>query len=277
MINDKVVFKNELNTVAFRKFNAKEMDLFFSICSKMKDKGLTKITFTFDELKELSDYKYTAYDRFIKDIEGVYDKFAQLNIKIGTDLEFTKFVLFTEYSVSAKNEIVTIQINEKFKDILNNITGGFTKFELEEFTHLRSSYSKTAYRLLKQFKATGCYIVTLEEFRRLFDVPENYRVSNIDQRILKPILRELSEYFVNLKITKIKGTGKRKRFIDKIEFKFTPQTGVNNGSKVFRDKETGEYYEKPLVFFDKTEIEKTYPEVNPLSDQLEGQLDIDDL
>lgn len=264
-----VVYKDELNTVPLRSFNSKEMDLFFSICSKMRDKQLETITFDFEELRELSDYKYTAYDRFIDDIEGVYDKLIQLNIKIGSPTEFTKFVLFTEYSVSAKNETVTVQTNSKFKDILNNIFGNFTKFELEEFTTLRSSYSKTAYRLLKQFRSTGFFVIKLDEFKRLFEVPKSYEISHITTNILDKIEDELSYYFKNLKITKLKGKRKRKRFIDKIEFKFNPETDVKNGKKIFRDKETGEYYERDIIDFTNQEVDKTFPEVKPISSLIE--------
>lgn len=264
-----VVYKDELNTVPLRSFNSKEMDLFFSICSKMRNQGLTTITFTFEDLRELSDYKYTAYDRFIKDVEGVYDKLIQLNIRLGTSTEFTKFVLFTKYSVSAINETVEIRINEEFKDILNNIAGNFTKFELMEFTALASSYSKTAYRLLKQFRQSGYYIVSIDEFRRIFDIPNSYKMSHIDSRALEPIKRELPEYFKNLKIIKLKGKGKRKRFIEHIEFKFDPETDMERGDKTFRNKETGEYYNKNIMDFTGEEVNKVFPEVKPASDVIE--------
>lgn len=264
-----VVYKDELNTVPLRSFNPKEMDLFFSICSLMRNKELDIITFDFEELRELSDYKYTAYDRFINDIEGVYDKLIQLNIKIGTPTEFTKFVLFTQYSVSAEKQTVTIQVNNNFKDILNNILGGFTKFELEEFTMLRSSYSKTAYRLLKQFRSTGYYIVQIDEFKRLFDVPKSYEISHITTNILDKIQEELPPYFKNLKINKLKGRGKRKRFIEKIEFKFDNETDIENGNKYFRDKDTGEYYKRNIMDFTEEEVGKTFPEVKPVSDFIE--------
>jgi plasmid replication initiation protein len=265
-----VIYKNELNTVPLRNFNSKEMDLFFVICSKMRDEGLREIKFTFEELKELSDYKYTAYDRFVKDIEGVYDKLIQLNIKIGTATEFTKFALFTRYSVSAESQTVEIKANEDFKEILNNLTSNFTKFELTEFVTLRSSYSKTAYRLLKQFRKTGYYIVSIDEFRRLFDVPLSYQIGNIDQKILSLIENELPQYFKNLKITKLKGKGKRKRFIENIEFKFTAESDVKDGKKTFRDAD-GNYYEKDLLKFTDKEIAKTFPEVKPVSDYEKGE------
>lgn len=269
-----VVYKDELNTVPLRSFNSKEMDLFFSICSKMRDRGTDLIIFDFEELRELSDYKYTAYDRFINDIEGVYDKLLQLNIKIGTPKNFTKFVLFSEYTVNSNEKTVTIQVNSKFKYILNNIFCGFTKFELEEFTNLRSSYSKTAYRLLKQFRFTGYYIVQIDEFKRLFDVPKSYQISHITTNILQKIEEELPSYFKKLRISKLKGKGKRKRFVEYIEFKFEAETDIKKGDKLFRDKETGEYYKKNIMNFTDEEVIKTFPEVKPISyiNELKNQM-----
>ena len=266
-----VVYKDELNTIPLRSFNSKEMDLFFSICSKMRNNGLKEITFTFEDLKELSDYKYSAYDRFIKDIEGIYDKLIKLDIRLGSTTEFTKFVLFTKYSVSAKNETVIIKINEEFQEILNNITGNFTKFELMEFTSLNSSYSKTAYRLLKQFRTTGYYIVPINEFKRLFDIPKSYQMNDITKNILDRIEDELPEFFKGLEVNKLRGKGKKKRFIEYIEFKFEPEIDIKKGNKVFRDKETKEYYERNIMDFTDEEVEKTFPEVKPLSENISLQ------
>lgn len=263
-----VVYKDEMNTVPLRNFNSKEMDLFFSICSKMRNEELNTVTFNFEDLRELSNYKMTATNHFISDLESIYSKLIQLDYRMETEEKIIKFVLFTRYEIDKINQTMSIRVNEEFKHILNNIFGGFTKFELEEFTMLKSSYSKTAYRLLKQFRSTGYYIVQIDEFKRLFDVPESYQMYNITQRILEPIEKELSQYFKNLKINKLRGRGKRKRFIEHIEFKFKPETDIHNGKKTFRDKETGEYYEKDIMDFDDTEVNKAFPEAKPLSEQI---------
>lgn len=263
-----VVYKDELNTVPLRSFNSKEMDLFFSICSKMRNEELNIVTFDFEDLKELSNYKMTATNHFVSDLESIYSKLIQLDFRIETEEKIIKFVLFTKYEIDKKKQTISIRINEEFKDILNSIIGGFTKFELEEFTMLSSSYSKTAYRLLKQFRQTGYYIVKIDEFRRLLDIPESYQMNNIDQRVLKPIEREIAQHFENLEINKLKGKGRRKRFIEYIEFKFKAETDVENGDKLFRNKETGEYYKKDIMDFNDEEIKKTYPGVKPLSDFL---------
>lgn len=264
-----VVYKDELNTVPLRSFNSKEMDLFFSICSKMRNQELNTVTFDFEDLKELSNYKITATKYFISDLENLYSKLIQLDFRIETEETIVKFVLFTKYKIDKINQTISIKVNEEFKYVLNSIFGGFTKFELEEFTMLTSSYSKTAYRLLKQFRQSGYYIVQVGEFKRLFDVPESYEMYNITQRILDPIKNELSNYFKNLKIIKLKGKGKRKRFIEHIEFQFDPETDIEKGNKLFRDKETGEFYKRNIMNFTDEELDKAFPEVRPASDSIE--------
>ena len=267
-----VCYKNEMNNIPLRNFNAKEMDLLFSICSRVREKGTDFIEFTFDDLKVLSDYKMTATKHFIKDIESVYDKLLQLNFKMGTDTEFTKFVLFKKYTVSASKEIVTIGVNEEFKYILNEITQNFTKFELEEFTSIRSSYAKTAYRQLKRFRKTGYAIFTIEQFRELFCVPESYQMYNINQKIIKPIESELSQYFNGLKIKKIKAKGGRT--ITHIEFIFQSEDDMLPNGK-YRIKKGKEFIEKDPTEMSEDESKKIFPDLPKyLSEKLNQNHDL---
>lgn len=267
-----VCYKNEMNNIPLRNFNAKEMDLLFSICSRVREKGTDFIEFTFDDLKVLSDYKMTATKHFIKDIESVYDKLLQLNFKMGTDTEFTKFVLFKKYTVSASKEIVTIGVNEEFKYILNEITQNFTKFELEEFTSIRSSYAKTAYRQLKRFRKTGYAIFTIEQFRELFCVPESYQMYNINQKIIKPIESELSQYFNGLKIKKIKAKGGRT--ITHIEFTFQGEDDMLPNGK-YRIKKGKEFIEKDPTEMSEDEVKKVFPDLpKTLSEKLAEDEDL---
>ena len=266
MANEIVCYKNELNLIPMRNFNSKEMDLLFSICSQVREKGTDIVEFTFDDLKELSDYKMTATKHFIKDIESVYDKLIQLNLKIGTDTEFTKFVLFKEYSVSENKGIVTVGVNEKFKYILNEITQNFTKFELEEFTNIRSSYAKTAYRLLKQYRKTGYAIFTINQFRELLCIPESYQTFNINQKIIKPIEAELSQYFQGLKVKKVKAKGGRN--ITHIEFTFQGEDDMLPNGK-YRIKKGKEFVEKAPTEMSEDEAKKVFPDLpKTLSEKL---------
>lgn len=259
-----IVYKNDINTVPLRKFNPIELDLFFTIVGQMRDKGLSEVVYKFDELKELSNYNQTkGIERFIKDLESTYDKLISLNVKIGTSRKWTKFVFFTRYSIDMDSQTISIATNTEFEHLINKLTGNFTKLELEEFTELKSSYSKTAYRLLKQYRKTGYVVFEVDKFLELFCVPETYQMSDISKRVLKPIKDELVSFFKNLSINKI---SKRKgRKITHIEFIFDSETDINaTGSGTFRD-DNGFFYKKPLIDFNSKEVDKKFkPAIEPM-------------
>ena len=216
-----VKYQNKLNLVSLKQFNSKEMDLFFAICARMKDKGLGKICFTFDELKDLSEYRFTGSQRFVKDLDNLYSKMLQLTYREELDElgSFSRFVLFNGFTVDVTNKIVEVSVNPKLEGLLNNLTTEFTRFELSAFTSIRSTYSKTLFRLLMQYRSSGYLVIGIEDFRERLDIPESYQMFNIDQRILKPALKELSAYFNDLKIAKIKA--KKGNKIAKLEFTFS--------------------------------------------------------
>ena len=207
-MNEVVKYNNQMNDVNFKEITPIELDLLMTICSKMKEQGLTIIEFSFEQLKRISNYDpKQSNKKFIKDLEKTYDKLIQLNFKIGDDRNFTKFVLFNEYTVKGDEGTVTIGVNPKFYFVLNELTSNFTRFELKEFIDLKSKYSKECYRRLKQFRKTGLWTVEIEEFRRILDIPKNYRMSEINKNILKFIEIELKPLFKNLQIEKIKKKG----------------------------------------------------------------------
>jgi len=256
------VYKNELNSVPFRKFKSIEMDLFFAICTKMKNKELDEVIFSFENLKRLSSYKDRHFERFISDLKRTYNKMLDLKYstryinKQGEDIE-SHFVLFTGFKINRTQEYIKIKINSDLKYILNEISGEFTKFELEEFTKLRSSYSKTAFRLLKQFRQTGFWKIKIEDFRELFDIPKSYQMNKLTKTVLEPIENELCILFKNFKIKKIKA--KKQNKIEYIQFTFKPQDDIRkDGKKIFKD-EDGKYYENDIEHFTKEEVNKSFP------------------
>lgn len=207
-MNEIVKYNNQMNDVNFKDFSPTELDLLMTICSKMKEQGLTIIEFSFEQLKRISNYDpKQSNKKFIKDLEKTYDKLIQLNFKIGDDRNFTKFVLFNEYTVKGDEGTVTIGVNPKFYFVLNELTSNFTRFELKEFIDLKSKYSKECYRRLKQFRRTGLWTVEIDEFRRILGIPESYEMKDLTKRVLKPIQEELSPIFKNLQIEKIKKKG----------------------------------------------------------------------
>lgn len=200
-----VKYHNELNTVSFGSFREKELDLFFSICFKLRDTETREVELSFDELKKLSSYSNRNLTRFIYDLESTYDKLLGLNIKIKySELNFEKFNLFTRYCIVGDQRKIIIQVNDKFEYILNKLLGNYTKFDLLEFVNLKSMYSKNLFKLLKQWEKTRERTFEIEEFRTLLGVPKSYTTGDFNKRVLSPILKELPTYFKNLSLEKIK-------------------------------------------------------------------------
>lgn len=236
-----VRYNNDMNTIPFRNFTSTELDLFFTICANLKEKGTDALVFDFDKLRELSNYEPTSLTRFKEDLDKTYKKLLELNIRL--DYEngaYTRFALFNEYTVDPNTKTVTIQVHDKFKYILNDLKiGNFTRFELQEFTSINSTYSKTMYRLLKQWKSTGRWEVSLEELKKILQIPNSYKMGNIDQQILNPIMKDLRQFFIGLTVSKLDVKGKlsgKGRPVKTLRFTFQQQD--DSISKISSDKIT---------------------------------------
>ncbi|WP_057870487.1 replication initiation protein, partial [Liquorilactobacillus hordei] len=218
MSNELVKYDPELNTIPLRRFTPVEMNLFFSVVSRMRDKGDDTVRFTFDQLKELSAYKPTANNRFIDDIQSTYQKILGLRFgsrsKDGLDREM--FVMFTRFEIKGSAEVpyVDIQIYPKALKLLNNLES-WVRYALAEFRDLKSSYAKTMFRLLKQFRTTGYAYFSKSDFFELLDIPQSYwnKPANVESRVIQPIKEELTPLFRGLTIRKKYGKGRGKPVI----------------------------------------------------------------
>lgn len=214
--NEIVKYDSELNTIPLRKFSPVEMNLFFSIVSRMRNKSDDIICFSFSDLKELSDYKMTATKSFVKDLESTYDKLMELKFskRSASGLSVEKFRMFTRFKINGDTDEphVEIQVHDMALPLLNNLEQ-WVRYSLAEFRELGSGYSKTMFRLLKQFRTTGFAYFSKEDFNELLDIPKSYRETNIDQFVLNPIKQELTPLFTGLTIKKKYGKGRGKPVI----------------------------------------------------------------
>lgn len=213
MSNELVKYQLELNTIPLRKFSPVEMNLFFSIVSRMRDKGDQTVRFTFDQLKDLSNYKPTANRRFIDDIKRTYDHLMDLRFgsQSKSGLSFERFVMFTKFKINgdADEPYVDVEVYRDAIPLLNNLES-WVRYALTEFRDLKSSYAKTMFRLLKGYRTTGYAYFSKAEFNELLDVPKSYKPGDIDRAVLKPIREELTPLFKGLSIRKKYGKGRGK-------------------------------------------------------------------
>ncbi|MGL4862392.1 RepB family plasmid replication initiator protein [Cetobacterium sp.] len=269
MSRDVVKYHNDMNKVNLGVFSTKELDLFFSICFKLKEQGTNEIKISFDDIKFLIG-EVKNPKRVKLHVDNLNKKLAQLNyqFEISPNI-FERFVLFTNFTSNYNDNSLTIKVNDKFGYLLNNLIGNFTKFELEQFVNLKSSYSKNMFKLLKQWESKKERTFKIDEFRELLAIPPKYRMSIIDIKVLTPIMEELPQYFFNLKLEKIK-TGRsitslkfswenkkleKKEIIDIIEIKISERLN-NTIQKVRKNR----FLEKLLTIDNIEKLLKTFEE-----------------
>lgn len=220
MGSEVVKYHNNFNKLGLRAFTANQLNLLMSICSRMKERNLEIVDFEFDYLKKLIklDKNYTV-DEFISEIISVNKKLLALNFMFETEDKIIQFALFNKFEIDKKNQNLKVSLNSEFSFLLNTLTSNFTRFELEEFVSFKSSYTKEFFRRMKQFRNSGFWEVSLEDFKCQLNVPTSYRITDIDAWVLKPIIKELKDNY-RLKITKKydkKGCGRP----SVVGFKFT--------------------------------------------------------
>lgn len=212
MANEIVKYHNDLNSISTRNWKAVETDIFFSIIAKAKNNKEKIIELDKDELIRLSNYEGKDNDRFVKILLELVDHVSQLKYKkyerednknklivmnLFDQFEFTWSDDFSE--VAGK-----IKVSESFNYILNNFDINFTSFELEQYTKLRSTYSKALYRQLKQYRKRGVRKFTVDEFKYLMAIPKSYKPVDIDRRVINIAMKELKNIFNDLHIKKEK-------------------------------------------------------------------------
>ena len=222
MTNEIVKHHNDLNTVIMRKWTAEEMNFFFAIIAKVRDEGTRLMRFDTDELRNLAS-KDCHLERWSQTMKSVADKVVDLKYYERTEHSYAVMNLFSYFRVDEKERIVEVEVSSKFEYVVNKLEAQFTQYELAEFTNIRSTYAKTAYRLFKQWRTKGKREFMIAEFRTLLDMPDYYKPSEIDRLVLKPILSQLSPYFQNLKVKKIK-SNKRGNPVLGYEFTWNPET-----------------------------------------------------
>ena len=221
MSNEVVKYHNDLNTVVMRTWTAEEMNFFFTILTKAKEQGLKKLVFDTDELKSLasSSRKY----RWEETITTAVKKIGQLTYFEQTERKFRVMTLFEIFEVDLEKRTIEVKVSANFDYILNKLETHFTRYELEEFTSIRSTYAKTMYRILKQWRTLGKKEFAIEDLKRILDMPTSYKSSEIDRAVIKPIIQQLSPYFEDLKVKKIK-SNKRGNPVLGYEFTWNPET-----------------------------------------------------
>ncbi|MGL2792230.1 replication initiation protein [Helicobacter pylori] len=206
-----ITYHNNANKVNLGKLSERESNLLFAIFQKLKDQGNTLIRFEPQDLKRMIMVKSNLTNRqLLQVLKNLLDNISGANFWIIREHvengevyeDHTSYMLFKQFEIRIHKptqiiEYLDVQLNDSYQYLLNNLGmgGQYTSFKLLEFQRVRGKYAKTLYRLLKQYKSTGILSVEWSQFRELLDIPKDYKMENIDQKVLTPALKELRKIY----------------------------------------------------------------------------------
>ena len=242
---DIVKYHNDLNKLKFYLFGELEQNILMGVFLNARFNNMREFVLTADDISKFlpqrNPSKQEIFNRVMSLRENLFKIDYTHEIELDNGLiELSFYNIFSVFTLvytteNREFEYLKIKISDDFSYLIHNLTKHFTQFELEEFLFLSGKYTKALYIHLKQFRTTGVWRVSWDNFKELLGIPSNYRMCDIDLRILKPSVAQLQEPlnlfersrtpFKNLKYTKIKGKGRgRGGAIKEIEFTFDKQT-----------------------------------------------------
>ena len=198
-----VKFSNDINNISLKGLTPKEINIFFAILFKAQNLNSLKVTMSCSELRNLAD-GHCHFDRFTKSISNTFRKLMNVNSEFENYQTQSISCVFTDLSFNKKNSTLTIIINPNIRCFPENKDKLYTFFRLKDLNSVNGIYAKNTFRLLQQFKGSTFFKIYLDKFKHLLGIPASYSISKIDQRVLQPIIKELSRFYKGLKIEKIK-------------------------------------------------------------------------
>ena len=229
-MNEVVKYSNELHELKFNSMNEAQQNVFFTLLQQFRNTDGYTLELDFNKVFELAQIaNSSSYRKEILDKLGRLQEF-KFRYQINELGDLQQDVIFPSVRTDSRNRVLKIRVSEGFKErYINSPLKGWTRYELAEFVGLNGTYTKTIYRYLKQFRSSGRWRIRYDDFKELLGIPESYQSCDIDKRILKPTLKELSAErnlfdqrrtpFKKLVVKK----HKKGREIEALEFCFMPQ------------------------------------------------------
>lgn len=258
-----LVYHNDFNTIKIGGFTKNRLNFFIGICYKVMGQGTNTVILTFDEISKICDFKRKiTIKEFEEEIIKMNEELIEKNLKFRRKLdsgnyETTQLVLFPTFITNPDTRTLTVEVNEKFKILLNTFNKDFTELDLKKFVNLKSKYSQLLYKDLMQYKYSGYRVIKISELIDKLNIPQSfysikngeitYKITAISLRILDKVQDELKDILENFSYKYIvmekKGEVKRgRKKYTHIEFTFKPiKESIQNQNK---DIEVAEVVEK---------------------------------
>lgn len=235
-------------------------------------KPLFKHNATFKEIKEhILKIPYEARFKTYYTLQG-----KKTNMLMDTKISLFK-------GVQANDKEKTIMFTPA-SHLLNYIEAlkNFAKVDIEEMKELNGNYAIRAYELICQNNYLDVNNnkliddevrkIRMEDFRRYFEIPKTYNTSNIDMRVLRPIMKAINKHtkynIIEIKKFKLDVNDKKKvtHYRIDVEYKqkkeeFQPDYKETEYIKQFRKRFKDKYQDTLLEKYTREMYNKKGPKI----------------
>mgnify|MGYP002516411572 CR=1 FL=1 len=234
-------YDNKLNKCNFGSLNTLEQNLLFAVICSMY--GKTELVFDIEALRRFASgsNKPIRKDKISSLINHIYDTLfhGYVTERIGNEIVSVHLFRAINKIKDENDEIVGLKVivDEMAIDIFKRKECNLTLADYDIFASIRSTYIKSIFRMLSQFKGTGLARFKYDEFLHSISCPKCYLQENIKARILEPAKKVIGDYFKNLDYELIKEYKLGRKVITKIEFTFDKIEYKKDIDEVFKSLE----------------------------------------
>ena len=205
MTNEICRYHNDLNKVKLPQFNEVQLNLFYHLVHKMRHKKQGEIVrFEWQEIEKMIGNYRQSNETLLGIVSALFTRLFEANFRILltdeerglTCMKFVHLFKTMEIYYFTKDEtlaFIELETNERFEYLIDEFKANYTEFELAELVSLSGKYTKLIYTHLKQYRATGEWLIKWDDFKEILDIPKRLKPCDIDKRIIKPAIKELTK------------------------------------------------------------------------------------
>lgn len=197
---DLTIFGNGLNNMESMHLTPKELDFLMSAIHIITDRGVEEIEIPLNIFKSMSIVKGMSNRQFCDAIDDVDSKISQLKFKNTVTGEYERLTIFDHFKSSYANYCVTLRVSPNATYLFNSLERNFTKLSLKTHNALSRKCSKILYRNLSQYRTTGYWEITLDDFKKIFGISDKFPQKMIREKYITPAINELKN-IVEIKCT----------------------------------------------------------------------------
>lgn len=161
--------------------------------------------------------KRTAFKQMCEKIEDIkkevkYDTYYKDDDRI-KKYETIILPLFEYIKINWKNKYLVFKLNKNMLQYITNLKK-FAVINIDNLVKLNTSYEIRLYEYIcennyydkngKKLIKDDCRKIKVENFKKYMGINEDYRINNIDNRVLKPAIKGLNKIGININVIKLK-------------------------------------------------------------------------